>query len=59
MGLRLEPDESLTLYAPYGLEPIFAFRLEPNPRLDNRETHKAKSERQQRHWPELTVIPWP
>ena len=59
VGLRLERDDSLTLYAPYGLEPIFAFRLEPNPRLDNRETHKAKSERQQRHWPELTVIPWP
>ncbi|PTX01578.1 nucleotidyltransferase family protein [Pararhodobacter aggregans] len=59
VGLRLEADDSLTLYAPYGLEPIFAFRLEPNTRLDNRATHAAKAERQQRHWPELTVIPWP
>lgn len=59
VGLRLEADDSLTLYAPYGLEPIFAFRLEPNLKLDNRATHAAKAERQQRHWPELTVIPWP
>jgi len=59
VGLRLEADDSLTLYAPYGLEPIFAFRLEPNLKLDNRVTHAAKAERQQRHWPELTVIPWP
>lgn len=59
VGLRLEADDSLTLYAPYGLEPIFAFRLEPNLKLDNRVAHAAKAERQQRHWPELTVIPWP
>lgn len=59
VGLRLEGDDSLTLYAPFGLNPIFAFRLEPNLRLDNRATHEAKAQRQQRHWPELTVIPWP
>ncbi|MCB1408158.1 MAG: nucleotidyltransferase family protein [Rhodobacter sp.] len=59
VGLRLEPDDSLTLCAPYGLEPIFAFRLEPNQVLDNRATHETKAARQTAHWPELRVTPWP
>lgn len=59
VGLRLEPDGGLTLYAPYGLDDIFAFRLTPNTVLDNRITHEAKARRQTALWPELTVIAWP
>lgn len=59
VGLRLEGDGALTLYAPHGLEAIFALRLEPNPILPNRATHEAKAARQRACWPELTVIPWP
>ena len=59
VGLRLEVDGRLDLYAPFGLDDIFAFRLRPNPAVDSRETYLEKAERQRRIWPELTVEPWP
>lgn len=59
VGLRLEADDSLSLYAPYGLDDVFAFRLAPNTMLDNRATHEAKAKRQMALWPELTFVPWP
>jgi uncharacterized protein len=58
IGARLT-DTGLDLYAPYGLDDIFGFRLTPNPALDNRATHAAKAGRQCALWPELTVVPWP
>ncbi|MGL4238973.1 nucleotidyltransferase family protein [Tabrizicola sp.] len=58
VGARLT-EKGLELYAPYGLDDIFSFRLTPNPRLDNRATHHAKAERQMAHWPELSLVPWP
>jgi hypothetical protein len=58
IGARLT-DSSLDLYAPYGLDDIFSFRLTPNPALDNRATHAAKAARQCALWPELTVVAWP
>lgn len=59
VGLQLDDDGTLHLYAPYGLDDIFAFRLTPNPLLDNRATHEAKAARQVQLWPELEVLPWP
>jgi hypothetical protein len=32
VGVRLEPDDRLTIVAPFGLEDLFALRLRPNPR---------------------------
>lgn len=58
VGARLQP-EGVKLYAPYGLDDIFSFRLTPNARLNNRATHYAKAERQMALWPELTLVPWP
>lgn len=58
VGLRLENDGSPTLVAPFGLDDIFAFRVTPNPCLDNRATHEAKAARAKAAWPELTVLPW-
>lgn len=49
----------LELYAPYGLDDIFSFRLTPNLALDNRATHHAKAVRQMALWPELKLVPWP
>lgn len=57
VGLRL--DKGLQIYAPYGLDDIFGFRLTPNPILDNRATHEAKAARQMALWPELSLVPWP
>jgi uncharacterized protein len=58
IGARLTAT-GLDLYAPYGLDDIFSFRLTPNRVLDNRATHHAKAERQMALWPELTLVPWP
>ncbi|MHA1128784.1 MAG: nucleotidyltransferase family protein [Alphaproteobacteria bacterium] len=58
VGVRLEND-TLDLYAPYGLCDIFAMRVVPNPIRDNRATHETKAKRALQMWPELTIIAWP
>lgn len=56
VGVRLEDDDSLSVWAPFGLEDLFAMRLRPNPlRLKGaggweRTTGSAKA-----RWPEITV----
>lgn len=59
VAARLEPDNTLSLFAPFGLDDIFSFRLTPNPVLANKKAHDAKAARAKTIWPELTVIPWP
>ncbi len=59
VGVRLHPDDTLEIYAPYGLADIFALRIVPNTMLNNRATHEAKAARQITLWPELEIIPWP
>ena len=59
VGLQLDPSGALSIYAPFGLRDIFAFRITPNPVLDKSATHDAKAARQKEMWPELTVLPWP
>ena len=59
VGVRLRPDDTLEIYAPYGLADIFALRVVPNPMQNNRATHEAKAARQIALWPELEIIPWP
>jgi hypothetical protein len=58
VGVRLGENDGLEIYAPYGLDAIFSFRLVPNRLLDNRRTHEEKARRQCAVWPELTVEPW-
>lgn len=58
IGARLT-GTGLDIYAPFGLDDIFSFRLTPNPALDNRITHHAKAARQMLLWPELSLVPWP
>lgn len=59
VGARLEPDGRLDIDAPYGLDPIFAFRLIPNPENASSGTYAEKAERNRAHWPEITIDPWP
>lgn len=58
VGLRVEADGMPVLVAPFGLEPVFAFRVVPNHSLDNEATHLEKGVRAKRMWPEVTVEPW-
>ena len=57
-GVRLMHDGSLDLYAPFGLDDIFSFRITPNRVIDNSQTHMAKAARAIANWPEVRVVPW-
>ena len=58
VGLRLEPDDSLTVIAPYGLDDLFELRLRPNldapdpSYFEKRVTAKKWVEQ----WPQLTLV---
>jgi hypothetical protein len=54
IGVRLEPNGTLHIEAPFGLADLFALRLRPNPgRATPNFTQATASVR--RRWPELTV----
>ena len=54
VGVRLEPDDRMTIVAPFGLEDLFALRLRPNP-LRKTNGFARTAEAVLRRWPELTV----
>lgn len=58
VAARLEPDDRLDVYAPFGLRDVFQMRLTPNHALENRETHTRKSARIRALWPEIQATPW-
>lgn len=58
VGARLKDDDTIEIFAPYGLDTIFSFRLVPNRLLDNRLNYAKKSERHRQTWPELQVEDW-
>lgn len=55
VGVRLEPDDSLTVEAPFGLEDLFALRLRPNPHRRNNGFGRTAAGMTAR-WPELTLV---
>ncbi len=59
VGARLEPDDTMTIIAPVGLDDIVSFRIAPKPVLANKRAHEAKAARARSVWPEVTVLPWP
>jgi len=58
VGVRLMHDDRLDIFAPFGLDDVFAMIVRPNYGLPNRATHEKKAERAKALWPQLTVIPW-
>lgn len=58
IAARLEPDDNLTLFAPFGLDDMFSFRIIPNHVLQNRGAHEEKGARARSNWPEIIVEPW-
>lgn len=58
VGVRLDDDGHLDVFAPYGLADLFSFRIRPNRFCDNRQTHDKKAARAISIWPELEVEPW-
>ena len=58
VALRLEPDDSISVLAPFGLDDIFSFRITPNRVLQNEPAHTSKGARAKSVWPELVIEPW-
>ena len=58
VAARLEADDSLSIFTPFGLDDIFSFRIVPNRVLSNKPAHDAKGARAKAVWPEITVLPW-
>jgi len=58
VALRLNDDDTLDLSAPFGLDSIFSFHIQPNRVLDNEAGYRKKAERAKKVWPELTIEPW-
>jgi hypothetical protein len=55
VGARLEPDDGLTIAAPFGLEDLFALRLRPNPSRGLAKGWDKVVASARARWPELTV----
>lgn len=59
VAARLAADNTIDILAPFGLDPIFGFRVVPNRVLaNNRRAHDQKAARAKSVWPELTVLEW-
>ena len=58
VAVRLEADDTMSIFAPFGLDHMFSFRMEPNRALQNKVTHEEKGKRAKSIWPELEIVPW-
>jgi hypothetical protein len=58
VGIRLRQDDSLDVFAPFGLQDIFEMVIRPNYALPNNQTHERKAARAKSVWPEVTIVPW-
>lgn len=58
LGVRSDNGD-LVVCAPFGLADLFGMVVRPNTTLVDRDVYQAKADRWQRHWPQLTVLPWP
>jgi len=56
IGVRLEPDDAISIAAPLGLEDVFAMTLRPNPNRGVARDWARIVERATARWPELTLI---
>ena len=56
VGVRMEADDSLSVFAPFGLDDLFALHLRPNPlRVKGAGGWHRTTGSAQARWPEITV----
>jgi hypothetical protein len=56
VGVRLEPDDRISVFAPFGLEDVFALRLRPNPARPRAEGWTRVTRSAKARWPEATIV---
>lgn len=57
IGVRIE-NNSLKVYAPYGLDDLFKMIIRPVKIDFKKEDYLKKVNKWQKKWPKLTIIPW-
>ena len=57
VAVRLEPDDRISVAAPFGLEDVFGMRLRPNPRRPQARGWERTTASAKARWPEVTVEP--
>lgn len=56
VGVRMEADDALSVFAPFGLDDLFALHLRPNPlRVKGAGGWERTTASAQARWPEITV----
>lgn len=56
VGVRMEADDALSVFAPFGLQDLFALHLRPNPlRVKGAGGWERTTASAQARWPEITV----
>jgi Uncharacterized protein conserved in bacteria len=58
IGIRKQTDGSLKVYAPFGLEDLFAKTVRPNKAQITKEIYEHKVTNWLSKWPDLKIIPW-
>lgn len=56
VGVRLEPDDAISVAAPFGLEDVFTMILRPNPDRPPARGWAKVVDNARARWPELTVV---
>jgi hypothetical protein len=55
IGARLEPDDALTLFAPFGFDDLLAMRVRPNPLRPESTGFARAAASAKARWPEVSV----
>ena len=56
VGVRLDRDGRIDIAAPFGLDDVFAMRIQPNPRRPLARGWSKVTESAKARWPELTIV---
>lgn len=58
IAVRLQPGETMKVYAPYGLNDVYGLIARANKTQITKDIYETKTDRWKKCWPRLTVIPW-
>lgn len=56
VGVRLEADDRIAVFAPFGLDDVFAMRLRPNPNRPRAEGWTRVTQSAKARWPECAIV---
>ena len=58
LGIRIEQNNTYTIYAPYALDDLFSMIIRPNKSLITKEIFEKKAYKWKERWPKLEIIAW-